>query len=322
MQKQNMEQQHKRRNSNPTTNTRRTSILEAISTVPGFELVLGNLPLKKSEGYWKDLGAKLGYYGNVGAHFSGTPELSKDVNVVKDMVVNCSQDGIYDIQGSPAFARVGRGRFDAGQGTWEGWIEVGDGGCVKVKVEPVVGKVGKEKPTLPPSPSVSTPPTSPKPPTPPPSSSSPSTSSVDPSYLPTGVITSFTILSPTPKSYPPPPSSRWVPSPPNEVVSTHPNDNAIPQLEWFLPSYPTLLSPTPPTVRSLVKVVPIDNIIDFGEGNYAAFRWTTISAGEDKNYIHELTTWEKVGRGGEEYGAGVWVPVTCAMVTSIPIVGR
>ncbi|GMI30706.1 hypothetical protein TrCOL_g1475 [Triparma columacea] len=92
-------------------------------------------------------------------------------------------------------------------------------------------------------------------------------------------------------------------------------------LEWFLPSYPTLLSPTQPTVRSLVKVVPIDNIIDFGEGNYAAFRWTTISAGEDKNYIHELTTWEKVGRGGEEYGAGVWVPVTCAMVTSIPIVG-
>ena len=86
---------------------------------------------------------------------------------------------------------------------------------------------------------------------------------------------------------------------------------------------PAYLHNSSPSARcfALRRILSPSNIIDFGDQVYAAFRWTTISCGENKNFIHELTSWEKVGRGGEEYGCGVWVPVTICMVSSLPIVG-
>eukprot|EP00520_Triparma_pacifica_P001688 CAMPEP_0118639894 /NCGR_PEP_ID=MMETSP0785-20121206/4466_1 /TAXON_ID=91992 /ORGANISM="Bolidomonas pacifica, Strain CCMP 1866" /LENGTH=310 /DNA_ID=CAMNT_0006531251 /DNA_START=193 /DNA_END=1122 /DNA_ORIENTATION=+ len=310
MQKQNMEQQHKRKNS-VSPGQRRTSILEAISNVPGFEGALGSIikdtSTSSSAIYWRDLAYKLNHYGSPGAFFSKRPNTKCNRGMLLQMARNVSKDGVYDYCGNPAFVSVGKGKF---QGTErEGWIDVGDGGCVKIKVELVddkdtVGgngegedcrgrsgtKISREVPhAMSPEDSIKA---AASPPPPPTISLVETTDTEDKKYIPSGVITSFTILSPEPKDYSPPTSARWVNSTPNTVVSTYPAENAIPQMEYFLPSYPTFLSPTPPNVTNLAKVMSPSNIIDFGGGVYAAFRWTTISCGENKNFIHELTTWE------------------------------
>ena len=245
--------------------------------------------------------------------------LVSDPAKIRQMVKNVSADGVYDYDGHPAFVRVGRGTFE---GTVrDSWIEVGSGGCIKVKLEHVQGRVDPDPYAEParPVPSPSHPES--------PSSFLPAAELAAPQdmkHLPSGVITSFAILAPPIVHHPPPASRRWVKSPPNTVVSTFPKEDAIPQLECFLPSYPTFLSLTPPTVEDISMIVAPSNIIDFstdGVSSLATFRWMTISCGEDKNFIQGLTTWEKVGKGGEEYGCGFYIPVTMCMVTSLPIVG-
>jgi len=247
---------------NHSPNTRRASILEAIGSVPGFEGALGSIIMGQQgeSTFWRDQAGKLNHYGLPSSYFSKEPVLTSNPVLLHQMANNVSSDGVYDYCGSPAFARVGQGRFEGTER--EGWIEVGDGGCVKVKVEGM-GEDDLKKYPLPTPPQADVGndtmkipeelPLSPQDALKEAAKPLPSEVEADDKFLPSGLITSFAVLSPEPKQYPPPTTARWVSSAPNKVVSTFPLENAIPQMEWFLPSYPTFLSPIPPTVQQLAR---------------------------------------------------------------------
>ncbi|GMI09232.1 hypothetical protein TrVE_jg1233 [Triparma verrucosa] len=301
---------------------RRESILLSISALPGFEKAAGTASAESSE-YWAGMCRKLEYFGSDVAGFLSTPPDYKfNMSELKEI-----SPGKFSLDGVKAsFLQLGECTVEAHPS--DSWVAIGgDGFCVKLSLTesaqlPPPPPVTDEADAAVKKPNLTLPPVlSPAVPSLKKSASSSSAGAGSAPTLPSGVIASFTVLSPKPlPPQPPPDEPTWIAAPEQEIVSSYPKEAGIEKLEWFLPSNPVLLSPSPPDLRLLSMHYNLSNVIDFST-ELCVFLWTTISCGPEKNYIGALISWVKVCGGGESYGGGVWAPVTMCMVTQLPIIG-
>ncbi|GMH49486.1 hypothetical protein TL16_g00527 [Triparma laevis f. inornata] len=319
--------------SNGKPHKRRESILLSISALPGFEKAAGTST--ETNEYWAGLCRKLDYSGSdVAGFLSTSPDYKFNVSELKEI-----SPGRFSLDGVKAtFLQLGECQIEAIKS--DSWVAIGgDGFCIKLTLSETSSSTPNTQQNIVPppapdeadaavkKPSLSLPPVL----TPPSpslketalvrSSSSASHTQKSSPTLPSGVITSFTVLSPRPlPPQPPPDEPTWIMAPEQEIISSYPKNSGIEKLEWFLPSNPILLSPSPPDLRLLSMHYNLSNVIDFST-ELCVFLWTTISCGPEKNYIAALISWVKVCGGGESYGGGVWAPVTMCMVTQLPIIG-